>query len=156
KVITVSGKVEKMIAENIQQTEHGNYLSLDPDSQQKLVKNIQTEVESLRLQEETAVLLCSPAIRMYLKQLLNHYLPQVVVLSYNELEPDVHVQSVGGEYSVKVKKYVAPTMPEVMSKIRKELGPDAVILNSKEIKRGGFFGFFEKRNIEVVAALDPE
>src|SRR5699024_2707249 len=95
KVITVSGKVEKMIAENIQQTEHGNYLSLDPDSQQKLVKNIQTEVESLRLQEETAVLLCSPAIRMYLKQLLNHYLPQVVVLSYNELEPDVHVQSVG-------------------------------------------------------------
>ncbi|HLR41063.1 MAG TPA: flagellar biosynthesis protein FlhF [Virgibacillus sp.] len=57
---------------------------------------------------------------------------------------------------MKVKKYVAPTMPEVMSKIRKELGPDAVILNSKEIKRGGFFGFFEKRNIEVVAALDPE
>src|SRR5699024_8573328 len=57
---------------------------------------------------------------------------------------------------VKVKKYVAPTMPEVMSKIRKELGPDAVILNSKEIKRGGFFGFFEKRNIEVVAVLDQE
>src|SRR5699024_11867942 len=51
---------------------------------------------------------------------------------------------------------LAPTMPEVMSKIRKELGPDAVILNSKEIKRGGLFGFFEKRNIEVVAALDPE
>src|SRR5699024_2975776 len=57
---------------------------------------------------------------------------------------------------MKVKKYVAPTMPEVMSKIRKELGPDAVILNSKEIKRGGFFGFFEKRNIEVVAVLDTE
>jgi len=95
KVITVSGKVEKMIAENIQQTEHGNYLSLDSDSQQKLVKNIQIEVENLILLEDTAVLLCSPAIRMYLRQLLNHYLPQVVVLSYNELEPDVHVQSVG-------------------------------------------------------------
>src|SRR5690625_3544633 len=57
---------------------------------------------------------------------------------------------------MKVKKYIAPTMPEVMSKIRKELGPDAVILNSKEIKRGGFLGLFKKRNIEVVAALDPE
>src|SRR5690625_1973846 len=57
---------------------------------------------------------------------------------------------------MKVKKYIAPTMPEVMSKIRKELGPDAVILNSKEIKRGGFLGLFKKRNIEVVAALDPD
>lgn len=57
---------------------------------------------------------------------------------------------------MKVKKYVAPTMPEVMSKIRKELGPEAVILNSKEIKHGGFLGLFKKKNIEVVAALDPE
>ncbi|SES75611.1 flagellar biosynthesis protein FlhF [Oceanobacillus limi] len=55
---------------------------------------------------------------------------------------------------MKVKKYVAPTMPEAMSIVRKELGPDAVILNSKEIQEGGFLGFFKKRKIEVVAALD--
>lgn len=57
---------------------------------------------------------------------------------------------------MKIKKYIAPTMPEVMNKIRRELGPDAVILNSREIKRGGFLGLFKKINIEVVAALDPE
>ncbi|MEN2766432.1 flagellar biosynthesis protein FlhA [Ornithinibacillus xuwenensis] len=95
KVVTVSGKVEKMIAESIQQTEHGNYLALDPDSQQMIVKSINEEMEKLTLQEENAIILCSPAIRMYLKQLLDRFLPQVVVLSYNELEPTVQVQSVG-------------------------------------------------------------
>ncbi|MBC5635978.1 flagellar biosynthesis protein FlhA [Ornithinibacillus sp. BX22] len=95
KVITVSGRVEKIIADNIQTTEHGNYLALDPDSQQSIIKAISEQVENLALQEENPVILCSPAIRMYLKQLLDRFLPQVVVLSYNELEPTVQVQSVG-------------------------------------------------------------
>ncbi|SFA77336.1 flagellar biosynthesis protein FlhA [Lentibacillus halodurans] len=94
-VITVSGQVEKMIAENIQQTEHGNYLALDPESQEQIIKTIHEEVEKMTLQEETAIVLCSPAVRMYLKQLLERFLPQVVVLSYNDLEPGVNVQSVG-------------------------------------------------------------
>ncbi|WP_430785901.1 flagellar biosynthesis protein FlhA [Virgibacillus flavescens] len=95
KVITISGAVEKMIAENIQQTEHGNYLSLDPESQQLIIKTVSAEVERIALQEDSAILLCSPAVRMYLKQLVERFLPQVVVLSYNELEPNVQVQSVG-------------------------------------------------------------
>lgn len=57
---------------------------------------------------------------------------------------------------MKVKKIVAPSMPEAMNQIRKELGPDAVILNSKEIQTGGFMGLFRKKQIEVVAALDPQ
>ncbi|MBP1968083.1 flagellar biosynthesis protein FlhF [Virgibacillus natechei] len=56
---------------------------------------------------------------------------------------------------MKVKKFVAPTMPEAMKQIRNELGSEAVILNSKEIKKGGFLGLFKKQNIEVIAALDP-
>jgi flagellar biosynthesis protein FlhA len=95
KVITVTGKVEKMIAENIQQTEHGNYLSLDPDHQQQIINILHEEVEKVSIQQDTAVVLCSPAIRMYLKQLIERFLPQVVVLSYNELEPNVQVQSIG-------------------------------------------------------------
>ncbi|WP_077621947.1 flagellar biosynthesis protein FlhF [Sediminibacillus massiliensis] len=57
---------------------------------------------------------------------------------------------------MKVKKIVAPTMPEVMNKVRKELGTDAVILNSKVVYLGGFLGMFKKKNIEVIAALDPQ
>lgn len=55
-----------------------------------------------------------------------------------------------------VKKFVAPTMPEAMKKVRAELGQDAVILNSKEIQTGGIFGFFTKKNIQVIAAIDTE
>ncbi|EIJ81482.1 flagellar biosynthesis regulator FlhF [Bacillus methanolicus PB1] len=56
---------------------------------------------------------------------------------------------------MKVKKYVASSMPEAMKLIRAELGNDAVILNSKVVHTGGFLGFFKKKNIEVVAAVDP-
>lgn len=95
KVITIGGKAEKRIAESIQQTEHGNYLSMDPESQQEIIKTLHEETDKLRVQEDTAVVLCSPAIRMYVKQLIDRFLPQIVVLSYNELEPDIQVQSVG-------------------------------------------------------------
>lgn len=55
---------------------------------------------------------------------------------------------------MKIKKYVAPSMPEAMKQIRSELGADAVILNSKIVQTGGFLGFFKKKNIEVIAAVD--
>ncbi|SFM31967.1 flagellar biosynthesis protein FlhF [Gracilibacillus orientalis] len=55
---------------------------------------------------------------------------------------------------MKVKKFKGSTMPEVMKFVRKELGSDAVILNSKVIHEGGFLGLFKKRKIEVLAAID--
>ena len=56
---------------------------------------------------------------------------------------------------MKVKKFQAETMPEAMKKVKNELGPDAVILNSKVVKKGGFFGLFKKSFTEVIAAIDP-
>lgn len=55
---------------------------------------------------------------------------------------------------MRVKKFVAPSMPEAMKMIRAELGNDAVILNSKVVHKGGFLGLFTKKNIEVIAAVD--
>ncbi|HWO97872.1 MAG TPA: flagellar biosynthesis protein FlhF [Bacillus sp. (in: firmicutes)] len=57
---------------------------------------------------------------------------------------------------MKVKKYMASSMPEAMNKIRKELGHDAVILNSREVYTGGIFGLFRKKTIEVIAAIDSQ
>ncbi|MBM7552733.1 flagellar biosynthesis protein FlhA [Thalassobacillus pellis] len=94
-VLTVSGKVEKLLADHIQQTEHGSYLALDPETQQTIIQSVAEQAEKMSLQEETTVVLCSPAVRMYMKQLLDRFLPQVIVLSYNELEPTIEVQSVG-------------------------------------------------------------
>lgn len=55
---------------------------------------------------------------------------------------------------MKVKKFMAASMPDAMKQIRMELGKDAVILNSRVVYTGGVLGFFKKRNIEVMAALD--
>ena len=55
---------------------------------------------------------------------------------------------------MRVKKIIAPTMAEAMKKVTEELGHDAVILNSRVIHEGGVFGFFAKKKIELIAALD--
>ncbi|MRN54849.1 flagellar biosynthesis protein FlhF [Paenibacillus monticola] len=57
---------------------------------------------------------------------------------------------------MRVKRYVVDTMPDAMHSIRSELGSDAVILSTKEIKIGGFMGLFTKKKIEVVAAVEKE
>ncbi|MFJ8459843.1 flagellar biosynthesis protein FlhA [Lysinibacillus xylanilyticus] len=95
KVITVSGKVEKMIADSIQQTDHGNYLAMDPQDSQTVLETIAAEVERVSFMEQSAIILCSPAVRMYLRQLTERYFPQIPVLSYNELDASVEIQSVG-------------------------------------------------------------
>ncbi|GLC87384.1 flagellar biosynthesis protein FlhA [Lysinibacillus piscis] len=95
KVITVSGKVEKMIADSIQQTDHGNYLAMDPQDSQTILETIAAEVERVSFMEQSAIILCSPAVRMYLRQLTERYFPQIPVLSYNELDATVEIQSVG-------------------------------------------------------------
>ncbi len=95
KVITVSGKIEKVIADSIQQTEHGNYLSLDPADSQRILEAIAGQVEELSLMQQSPILLCSPAVRMYVRQMTERYFPHVPVLSYNELEANVEVQSTG-------------------------------------------------------------
>lgn len=95
KVLTVSGRVEKLIADSIQQTEHGNYLSIDPSDSQNVLESIAKEVDRVALIEQSPVVLCSPAVRMYLRQMTERYFPQIPILSYNELESSIEVQSVG-------------------------------------------------------------
>lgn len=94
KVVTFSAETERKISESVQQTEHGNYLAMDPSESERLFQTIKDELERVPW-DQHMILLCSPAVRMYVKQLIERYLPDVVVLSYNELEPDVEVQSVG-------------------------------------------------------------
>lgn len=95
KVLTVSGRVEKLIAESIQQTDHGNYLSIDPNDSQAILESMAREVERASLMDQSPIVLCSPAVRMYLRQMSERYFPQIPILSYNELESSIEVQSVG-------------------------------------------------------------
>lgn len=95
KVITLSGRVEKLIADGVQQTDHGNYLSIDPTESQKILEAMAAQIEQRSLSGESSIMLCSPAVRMYVRQMTERYFPQVPILSYNELEANIEVQSVG-------------------------------------------------------------
>lgn len=55
-----------------------------------------------------------------------------------------------------LKTYIVGTMTEAIPLIKQDLGADALILNTKKIKTGGFLGFFQKDKLEVTAAVDPE
>jgi flagellar biosynthesis protein FlhF len=55
---------------------------------------------------------------------------------------------------MKVKRYLVDDLPQAVQMIRSELGSEAVILNTKEIRIGGFLGMFRKKRVEVIAAVD--
>ncbi len=57
---------------------------------------------------------------------------------------------------MKMKKFVAASLPEAMKLIRKELGDDAIIMSQKAIYSKGFLGMFKKKSIEVVAGMDTQ
>jgi len=57
---------------------------------------------------------------------------------------------------MRVKRYVVDTLPDALNKIRQELGKDAVILNTKQVKVGGILGLFGKKKVEVIAAIDSQ
>lgn len=50
---------------------------------------------------------------------------------------------------MRVKRYVVDTMPDALHSIRSELGSDAVILSTKEVKVGGFMGMFKKKKLKL-------
>lgn len=95
RVITAGASIEKKIADSIQQTNQGSHLSLDPESSQVIYQQVMEQVNRVQQMGVQPILLTSPAIRMYLRQLLERYIPDLPILSYNELEPNVEVQSVG-------------------------------------------------------------
>ncbi|KKK39007.1 flagellar biosynthesis protein FlhA [Mesobacillus campisalis] len=94
-VITAGASLEKKVAESVHRTEQGNYLSLDPATSQTIYQTISEQAQQLQASGVQPILLTSPAIRMYIRQFLERYLPDLTVLSYNELEPDIEIQSVG-------------------------------------------------------------
>jgi len=91
--ITLHPKLENELGENLQQTSEGEQLILPPDRLQKIVVAVQEEIKK-NIREKT-IILCSPRIRRHFKNLIRQILPQIGVLSYNEITSDIEVKSVG-------------------------------------------------------------
>ncbi|HEY4391108.1 MAG TPA: flagellar biosynthesis protein FlhA [Paenibacillus sp.] len=95
RVITVGPSLEKKIAESVQQSEQGSYLAMDPASSQTLFQKLTEQVNRLIQSGQQPIVLTSPTIRMYLRQIIERSMQDIPVLSYSELEPNVEIQSVG-------------------------------------------------------------
>ena len=94
-VITVDPNLEQQIMQSVTQTEQGSYLALDPAITQQIFDNLSLEVNKLTSMGRQPIILTSPVVRAYFKRLVEPIAPDLVVLSYNELEANAEIQSVG-------------------------------------------------------------
>ncbi len=94
-VITVDREIEDIIAGSIQQTSHGSYLSIEPGTAQKILNRIKQGFEKFGMISPQPIILSSPKIRLHLKRLTERFMPNLIVLSHNEISPDAQIQAMG-------------------------------------------------------------
>ncbi len=95
KALTLDPRLEQKILDSVQRSDRGTVLALEPRLGQQLFASLSREIEKVLAQGLPAVVLCSPALRPFLRRLIEKALPQLTIISYNELMPRVEVQSVG-------------------------------------------------------------
>ncbi|HHY77115.1 MAG TPA: flagellar biosynthesis protein FlhA [Clostridiales bacterium] len=95
KFITLSQELEQIIIDSVKQTDYGTYISLDPAITQAIAKSLMKEIQKFISIGEQPMVLTSPSVRMYFKRIAEGISPGIVVLSYNEIDPSVEVQSIG-------------------------------------------------------------
>ncbi len=94
-VVTLDPKVEQEIMGSVKQTENGAFLNLDPGRSRAIIDSVGKEVQKLENLGKNPIVITSPIVRMYFKRLTEDYYRELVVVSYNEVETNVELQSVG-------------------------------------------------------------
>ena len=94
-VVTLDPKIEQEIMASVKQTENGAYLTLDPERTKAIIKSVETEIAKLENLGKNPIIITSPIVRMYFKRLTEDYVKDLIVVSYNEVENNVELQSVG-------------------------------------------------------------
>ncbi len=94
-VITLDPKVEQDIMGSVKQTEQGAYLTLDPEKTKAIMASLETEIQKLENLGKNAIIITSPIVRMYFKKLTEDYFKDLIVVSYNEVDSNIELQSVG-------------------------------------------------------------
>lgn len=94
-VVTLDPKIEQEIMSSVKQTEQGAYLTLDPERTRAIIAATETEVKKLDDLGRNEIVVTSPIVRIYFKKLTEDYLEDLVAISYNEIENDVELQSIG-------------------------------------------------------------
>lgn len=95
KVLSLDSEIENKIINSVKKMEGGAYLALDPAVIQKIVAATTKKVEEMRQMVQVPIILTSPIVRVYYKKMLDQFCPNVVVLSFNDVDPSVQIQSLG-------------------------------------------------------------
>ena len=94
-VVTLDPKVEQEIMASVKQTETGAFLNLDPARAKAIIDAVGVEVKKMENLGKSPIIITSPIVRIYFKRLTEDYYRDLVVVSYNEVESNVELQSVG-------------------------------------------------------------
>lgn len=94
-VVTLDPKIEQEIMGAVKQTEQGAFLSLDPEKTKDILDSVEEEVGKLENIGKNPIVITSPIVRMYFKKLTQDYFKDLIVISYNEIESNVELQSIG-------------------------------------------------------------
>ena len=92
-VITLSPELEQTLAGAIKEVQGGRAIVLEPEVSAGIVKNIAEAIEKLIREQRAPVILTSPATRLYLWKLLSPMVPNLAVISYSEIPPNISVNS---------------------------------------------------------------
>ena len=93
--ITLDPQTENQIVSGVQHSDRGSFVNLDPGSMQQFINSLSNEIQKLTATGFHPVLLTSPASRLYVRKLTERIAPNLVILSFAELENQIEVQSVG-------------------------------------------------------------
>ena len=94
-VVTVDPAIDQEIMNSVKNTEQGSYLSLDPERSKKIIEALGNELKKLEDMGKNPIVITSPIVRMYFRNLAKDYYKDIIVISYNEVESNVELQSVG-------------------------------------------------------------
>lgn len=95
RVLTLDTELENLIVGSVKRAEQGAYLALDPENIHKIVNALQTQIDKVKDIIPMAIILTSPVVRVYFKKLVDQFIPNVAVLSYNEIDNTVQIQAIG-------------------------------------------------------------
>ena len=94
-VVTLDPKIEQEIMGSVKQTEQGAYINLDPDRTKSILESVRDEVDKMEELGKNPIIITSPIVRMYFKKITEEQFRDLIVVSYNEIENDVELQSIG-------------------------------------------------------------
>ncbi len=94
-VVTLDPKIEQEIMGSVKQTEQGAYINLAPEKMQDILNSVKDEVDKMEELGKNPIIVTSPIVRMYFKKITSEQFRDLTVISYNEIAPDVELQSIG-------------------------------------------------------------